>query len=157
MKPRWFTQRRLHRSAILALVVGGLATACAGSSSSGTSTGKESASDFIKQVTTEFSRGQAGPLWDALYPADQAIVSRARFMQCEGNQGFRLKDMKVLDTYSESVDVGGAAERSEAVTVQVTSDNGVTTATVHAVKVGATWRWILSASDRAAYRSGKCP
>ena len=65
--------------------------------------------------------------------------------------------MKVLETYRESVDINGAPERSEAVTVQVTSDNGVTTATVHAMKVGARWHWILSPADRAAYKSGKCP
>jgi hypothetical protein len=78
-------------------------------------------------------------------------------MQCQGNQGFRLKSMKVLETYGDTLDVEGKAERAEAVTVQVTSDDGVTTATVHAIKVGTSWHWILSPTQRAAYRSGKCP
>jgi hypothetical protein len=152
------TKRWLHRGAILALVIGGLATtACSGGSAGGTA-GTESASTFIKRVTTEFSLGQSGRLWDQLLPSDQAIVSRARYTQCQGNQGFRIKDMKVLDTYSDPVDVGGAApERADAVTVQVTSDDGVTTATVHAISIGGSWHWVLSSADRAAYRAGKCP
>ncbi len=41
--------------------------------------------------------------------------------------------------------------------VQVTSDDGITTATVHAIKVDGTWRWILQPSDYAAYKRGACP
>lgn len=141
---------------VVAIVL--LATAACGSSGgSAGSGGTESAKAFVQRITTEFSRGQAGPLWDDLYPADQALVSRSRFMQCQGNQGFRLKSMKVLETYGDTLDVEGKAERAEAVTVQVTSDDGVTTATVHAIKVGTSWHWILSPTQRAAYRSGKCP
>jgi hypothetical protein len=149
---------RLHRGQIIvALLIGSLATACGGGSSAGTSTGTDSAAGFIERVTTEFSRGQSGRLWDELYPPDQALVSRSRFMQCQGNQGFHLKSVQVLETYNDSVDVEGTSERAEAVTVQTTSDDGVTTATVHAVKVGGTWHWILSPRQRDAYRSGKCP
>jgi len=143
-----------HRGAIVAAaLIGVLASACAGGSSSGT----DSATAFVQRVTTEFSRGQSGPLWDELYPKDQALASRSRFMQCEGNQGFHLKSFKVLETFNDSVDIEGTAEKADAVTVQVTSDNGVTTATMHAIKVGGTWHWILSPAQRAAYRSGRCP
>ena len=132
-----------------------LAAACGGGS--GGSTGKESADAFVQRITTEFSRGQAGRLWNDLAPADQAIVSRARYTQCQGNQGFNLRSVKVLDHYSEPIEVDGASEHSEAVTVQVTSDTRVTTATMHAIDVGGRWRWILSAPDRADYRQGRCP
>ena len=154
---RFGNHRQIANAIVVAALIALLATACAGGSSGGTSTGTESAAGFIQRITTEFSRGQSGPLWDDLYPADQALVSRSRFMQCQGNQGFRLKSMKVLETYGDTLDVEGKAERAEAVTVQVTSDNGVTTATVHAIKVGTSWHWILSPTQRAAYRSGKCP
>jgi hypothetical protein len=43
------------------------------------------------------------------------------------------------------------------VTVRVTSDDGITTATMHAVSVRGKWRWVLQSSDREAYASGKCP
>jgi hypothetical protein len=141
---------------VVAIVV--LATAACGSGGGAAgSGGKESAKAFVERITTEFSRGQSGRLWDELAPADQAIVSRARYTACEGNEGFTLRAVKVLDEYSEPVEVDGASEHSDAVTLQVTSDTGVTTATLHALPVGGRWQWILSSADRAAFRSGKCP
>ena len=102
-----------HRGAIVAAaLIGVLASACAGGSSSGTSGGTDSATAFVQRVTTEFSRGQSGPLWDELYPKDQALASRSRFMQCEGNQGFHLKSFKVLETFNDSVDIEGSPNLS---------------------------------------------
>ena len=143
-------------AAFTALVVA-LAAGC-GSSGSGRSTaGSQSASDFVRQVTTQFSRGQAGPLWDTLHPADQAVVSRARYMACQSNEGFDLMKIKVLQTYPDTVDIAGKPTPSTAVSVKVTADDGNTTATMHAVKVGGAWRWILSPADYASYAKGKCP
>jgi hypothetical protein len=133
------------------------AAACGGGSGGAGSGGKESAKAFVQRITTEFSRGQAGRLWDELAPPDQAIVSRARYAACQGNEGFVLKSVKALDSYSEPVDVDGSTERSDAVTLQVTSDTGVTTATIHAVPIAGKWHWILSSADRAAFRGGTCP
>ena len=117
----------------------------------------QSASDFVRQVTSEFSRGQAGRLWDQLHPADQAVVTRSRFIACQSNQGFGLRRFQVLETYEETVPVGGKNAESTAVSVQVTSDDGVTTATLHAVRVNGEWRWILRPADHAAYKRGACP
>lgn len=147
----------LWRARVCAVAVIGSAMLAAGCNSGSSASGKESPSGFIERITTEFSRGQAGRLWDDLIPADQALVSRNRYVACQGNEGFVLKSMKVLDTYSEPVDVDGAPEKSDAVSLQVTSDSGVTTATMHAVSVNGRWRWILSPSDRAAYIHAKCP
>lgn len=137
-----------------------LLTACGGSggtTSGGVGGGKQTAADFIREVTTQFSRGQSGRLWDTLHPADQAIVSRARYTECQSNAGFDLKAFKVLETYAETVDVGGKAVPSTAVSIRATSEDGVTTATMHAVSLDNRWRWILSPSDYRAYRQGKCP
>jgi hypothetical protein len=111
----------------------------------------------MRRITTEFSRGQAGRLWDSLVPAEQRVVPRARYIACQGNGGFRLRSFKVLETYSEAVEVEGKETPSTAVTVQVTSDDGVTTATMHAVKIGGSWRWMLRPSELAAYAAGRCP
>ena len=153
--------RRVAGLAAAALVVG-LAAGCgasggSGGSSQSTGGSGQSAGDFIRQVTTQFSRGQAGPLWDSLHPTDQAVVGRLRYMECQSNAGFDLMKLKVLQTYPDSVDVAGKPTRSTAVSVRVTSDDGVTTATMHAVKVSGKWRWILSPRDYAAYKTGKCP
>jgi hypothetical protein len=144
----------ISMAAVLAVLS---AAACGGGGGGAGSGGKESAQAFVQRITTEFSRGQTGRLWNELAPADQAIVSRARYVACQGNEGFVLKSVKVLDSYSEPVDVDGASERSDAVTLQVTSDSGITTATMHAVSIGGKWHWILSSADRAAFRGGKCP
>ena len=141
-----------------AALVAAVATGCGGGGSGSTSSGGgQSAADFIQQVTTQFSRGQSGRLWDSLHPADQAIVARARYMACQSNSGFYLKKVKVLETYADPVDIAGKSTPSTAISVRVTSDDGVTTATMHAVKVNGTWRWILSPADSAAYKQGRCP
>jgi uncharacterized protein YchJ len=139
-------------AAVLAVILAG----CGGSRNSGTR-GPQSAADFIRQVTTQFSLGQTGPLWDSLHPADQAVVSRARYMACHSSSGFDLQKFTVLQTYADTVDVSGKATASTAVSVRVTSDDGVTTATMHAIELNGKWRWILSPADYSAYRQGKCP
>jgi hypothetical protein len=147
-------------AAALLAGVAAFAAGCGGGGGSGTTgaaSGKQSASDFVKQVTVQFSRGQSGRLWDELLPADQAVVTRARFVACQQNEGWNLKSIKVLETYADPVDVDGKSLPAKAVSVRVTSEDGVTTATMHAVSVNGTWRWILQPVDRAAYKSGKCP
>ncbi len=139
------------------VVLAALALLGAGCGGGGSSPNSPSAADFVKHVTTEFSRGQTGPLWDELHPAEQALVTRARFVACEQNEGFGLRKIRVLDTYQETVDLAGKATPSTAVTVQVTSDDGITTATLHAVRVGDTWRWMLQPADLAVYKRGGCP
>ena len=138
-------------------LVAALAAGCGGGGATGTAGGGSSAADFIRQITTQFSRGQTGPLWDTLIPADQAIVTRARYMECHTTSGFDLQKFKVLQTYPDTVVVAGKATPSTAVSVRVTADDGVTTATMHAVRVKGTWRWMLSPADSASYRQGKCP
>ena len=141
-------------AAVVALMV--VATALSGCG--GTTAPKTpSAADFIRQVTTQFSRGQTGPLWDTLHPADQAIVSRSRYMACHTSAGFELQKFTVIQTYSDPIDIAGKTTPSTAVTVRVNSDNGVTTATIHAVNVHGAWRWILSPTDYTVYKQGKCP
>ncbi len=140
-----------------AALIAALLAGCGSSRSSGTTAGQQSAADFIRQVTTQFSLGQTGPLWDTLHPADQAIVSRARYMACHTSSGFELQKFKVLQTYPDTVEIAGKATPSTAVSVRATADDGVTTATIHAVSLNGKWRWILSPVDFAAYKQGRCP
>ena len=84
-------------------------------------------------------------------------MTRALFVDCQANEGWNLKSIKVLETYDDPVAVGAKSLPSKAVTVRVDSDDGITTATMHAVSVNGTWRWVLQSSDRTAYAAGKCP
>ena len=147
--------RGTGRRALAAVCVAAAGTLAAGCGGGGSST--PSASDFVRRITTEFSRGQAGRLWDELHPAEQAVVTRTRFIECQKNEGFGLRKFKVLESYTETFDVAGTPAQSTAVTVQVTSDDGITTATLHAVLVAGKWRWILQPADYAAYKRGACP
>jgi hypothetical protein len=149
------TKRWLEVAAAGSLVAA-LAAGCGGGSNTSKG-GAQSAASFISQVTTQFSRGQTGPLWDTLHPADQAVVSRARYMACQSNEGFNLLKLKVLNTYPDTIVVGRKSMPSTAVSLRVTADDGTTTATMHGVKVNGAWRWILSPADYTAYRSGRCP
>ncbi len=145
------------RTTIAAGTLAACAALAAGCGGGGGSGGTESASSFVERVTLEFSRGQAGRLWDDLHPAEQAVVARSRFISCESNEGFGLHKIKVLDSYEETIDVAGTPTRSTAVSVRVTSDDGITTATLHAVLVGGKWRWVLQPADFTAYERGGCP
>ena len=147
----------LRCATIGAVVFVAMLAGCGGSGSSTSGGGKQTAASFIREVTTQFSLGQSGRLWSTLHPADQAVVSRTRYTACQSNVGFDLKKLQVLDTYADSVNVEGKAIPATAVSVRATSDDGVTTATMHAVSVNGAWRWILSPADYAAYQHGKCP
>lgn len=131
-------------------------TACGGRASPAKQQAR-TADAFVRRITVQFSRGQSGRLWDSLLPSDQRIVSRARFVACQAGTGWNLKSLKVLDTYGDSVAVGGNTIPAEAVSVRATSDDGTTTATMHAVLVKGTWRWLLQPSDRQRYAAGACP
>ncbi len=144
--------RRLAATLVV-LATALLVTGCGGGSSSG----QGSAADFVSRITTEFSRGQSGRLWDELLHADQRLVTRARFVECQANEGWELKSIKVLETYDDPVHVDARTLESKAVTLRVSSDDGVTTATMHAVSAGGIWHWVLQAADRTAYTSGRCP
>jgi hypothetical protein len=154
---------QLHTKWVLAavLLVGSLSAGCGGSGNKGgaggAATGGQSAAAFIRTVTTQFSLGQSGRLWDTLHPADQAVVSRTRYMACQSNSGFDLKKLNVLDSYADPIEIAGKTTPATAVSVRTTSDDGVTTATVHAVLLQGKWRWVLSPADYAAYQHGKCP
>jgi hypothetical protein len=150
-------RRQAARIVVLSGVVCGLTVLGSGCGGGSSRSATESPADFVRRVTTEFSRGQSGRLWDELLPADQRIVTRARFVACQANEGWDLKNIKVLETYDDPVAVGAKSLPSKAVTVRVTSDDGITTATMHAVNVNRKWRWVLQSADRTAYSSGKCP
>jgi hypothetical protein len=146
------TRRAWCTALIAAVALAGVVSACGGGSGGG-----RGASDFVRRVTTEFSRGQSGRLWNELLPADQRLVTRARFVECQSNEGWDLRKIKVLETYSDPVAVGVKTIPATAVSVRVTSDDGVTTATMHAVSLGGAWHWLLQPSDRSAYSAGRCP
>jgi hypothetical protein len=72
-------------------------------------------------------------------------------------RGLDSRSIKVLDTFGDPVAVGAKTVPATAVSVRVTSDDGVTTATMHAVSFAGAWHWLVQPSDRSAYSAGRCP
>jgi hypothetical protein len=139
----------------LAALVLGVAAAAVGCGSS-RQAASQSPEQFVRQLTQQFADAQAGPLWSELLPREQRQVPRSLFLACQGN-GFTVKSVKVLASYDEPVEVDGAQRPSTAVSVRVGATDGVTTATLHVVRAGGHWHWILRPDQLAAYRRGVCP
>ena len=172
--------------AVLVLVVGlCLCAGCGGSKSSAPPTqGTTGASqttteaqepdqdpaDFFKESANQAFLGQYGRAWDSLYPSQQALVSRSKYVDCESASNedtttYTLDKIEVLDQYDEPVRIGGQAKDvpSKAVTLRMTVSTPElekpvkVTRTAHAVAVNGEWRWILTPEDYRAYKAGRCP
>lgn len=128
--------------------------ACGGSDSDSDS----GAGDAAKAHFEHALAGQWGPDWDNLLPAQQAVVTRDAFLTCNAEKQNPAAGVKVKDTYIESIDVPeiGTTETT-AVTLHLTIDSREQDTTMHVVKVGDAWHWILSPDDIAAYKAGECP
>jgi hypothetical protein len=165
---------------VIAFVVVALAAGCGGNGDNETqanpttTTPKQDAGDFMKEITERSLRGQYGRVWESLHPAHQAIVSRERFDTCERDEdgtGATRITVKVVETYEEPVRVLGSTRQegeseikdSTAVTLRFNYSNPLTGKpaeehqTVHAIAVGGEWKWILGPQTFNAYVSGECP
>ena len=126
---------------------------------------EEAAGEMLKAVMTYLSDGQTGRAYDLMHPAQQAIVPKALYMKCAGDDlaGIEISDIKVKETFTEKVDVPGTDLTnvdSVAATITFKGQQGnldpeEATETFHAFLVDGQWRWTLS--DAAAYAGGECP
>jgi hypothetical protein len=124
--------------------------------------------DFYKDLVNQQALGQYGRAWDSLHPFHQAVVSRARYVDCQSQNDtgtFTIEKTEVLDQYDEPVRIPGQTKDvpSKAVTLRLTIGGGglekpgTYTQTAHAVAVDGQWRWILKSVDFRAYKAHRCP
>lgn len=160
------------RSLVLAVLVVALGSACA-ASEDGTQTPtqavpEETVSGFFSRQIEYGLWGQHGRAWDRLHPGQQALVPRAKYVECQQKTrdiypSLEVKSVEVLRTYNDSTDVVGIPESvTTAVKMRVTiSDPGVrnyvSTDTVHTVDVDGRFVWILPAAAVRAFEAGRCP
>ena len=115
----------------------------------------------VKRVVEQEYVGAYGEVWETLHPRHQRLVSRADYEECRRgiDVAGTLESVLILDVEDEPLTIYGLRPRtpSKAVEVRVTTDETEFTATYHAVRVGGTWRWVLS--DRAArgFARTDCP
>jgi hypothetical protein len=141
-------------------VVALLSVSCGGSDPAPTATPDPDAAAraFLVDRLERFSKGQFGPDWDVLHPAQQALVDRDHYIACSQAAGIPDFSVRAIESYHEPIEVPGTGLRpdSVAVTVELTAQDGTkSTLTPHAVDVDGGWRWIIG--DPAAYAGGACP
>jgi hypothetical protein len=115
----------------------------------------------IKRVIEQEYVGDYGPAWDGLHPRHQRFVTRPEYEECRRGIDVvgTLESVLILDVRDRPLTVFGLPPRTpaKAVDVRVTTDEGEFTATYHVVRVGDSWRWVLT--DRAArgFARTDCP
>lgn len=117
---------------------------------------EQSPEDAVEARFEMFSKGQHGPEWELLHPAQQALVPKDLYVQCSAAIDTPDFEAKATESYEETVTIPGTDQRAEsvAVTVEVSSSGAKETWTVHVFDVDGTWRWAL---DPEPYKAGKCP
>jgi hypothetical protein len=115
----------------------------------------------LKEVLEREYVGDYGTAWDRLHPRHQRLVTRAEYEECRRgiDVAGTIESVLILDVHDEPLTVYGLPPRtpSKEVEVRVTTDESEYTASYHVVRVGDSWRWVLS--DRAArgFARTDCP
>ena len=122
--------------------------------------------EATRRVFDHADKGQWGPSWDLLHPAQQAFVPKDLFVRCrsEAASGINIDEVRILETYDEHIPIPGTTTQTEsvAVTVQLTATIGALgkqtdKETVHAIEVNGVWRWTVTDAHATAFKVGKCP
>jgi hypothetical protein len=129
---------------------------------------KEDPVVFLRGIVRSIAANDYERVWPTLHPAQQRVATRDLYVRCEllSPVPGHLDRIRVLRSVDEQIAIagaGGGLVDSKAVTFELklsepaTAASVVVTKTVHAVAVRGRWRWILSPSRFASYRSGSCP
>lgn len=137
----------------VALVLIVILAACGGGGDSDNGAGDAAVNQYEMAI-----RDQWGRVWDELHPAQQAVVPRDLYDECQSQTRMQDFDISVDETFEETIDV---AELGEVETTAVTLefDNGETSqfVTSHLIEVDGEWKWILPSEAVASFASGECP
>jgi hypothetical protein len=142
---------------LIAVLVAALAGGCALSENER----DHEAGAAIKDVLEREYVGDYGTAWDSLHPRHQRFVTREEYEECRRgiDVAGTIETVLILDVRDEPLTVYGLQPRTPAkeVEVRVTTDENEYTASYHVVRVGDSWRWVLS--DRAArgFARTDCP
>lgn len=100
----------------------------------------------------QLSDGQYGRLYETLHPAQQALISRDKFVTCyeKIDTTGKITDVNVKEHYTEPDRIPGTDQdvASVALTISYSSDGEPDTATFHEYLVDGSWRWSFGAIDQ---------
>jgi hypothetical protein len=124
-------------------------------------TGDIGAGEFLQRITADHLSGDFSDSWEDLHPAHQKLISQIQFVYCGEREPPLEEDatVRILSVKPVTKDLPGIPQhRVQSVRIQIRDKQGVVdTYTSHAVRVGASWKWVLSASFVAAVEAGRCP
>jgi hypothetical protein len=115
---------------------------------------KDGAQAFFRTINTRISNRQWGPLYKRLHPAQQELIDRAAFFECEDREtpeGTEILGVEFIDSYREPVMIPGTdtEAKATALTVKVTVRRGHNRRTLrdttHVFFVKGKWRFIVDA------------
>jgi hypothetical protein len=149
--------------AALGIVAGGAIAASALALRSRARPG-EPPSVFAVHVVELIAANRYDEAWLDLHPVHQRVAPRYEYVGCESQSPIpgHLASVRVVRTFDDPAAMGrGRMVPSTAVVVRITlaqeSQRVVVTDTVHAVRVGHRWAWVLPAWRLEDYRAGVCP
>jgi hypothetical protein len=146
------------RGAALLVIVLALA-GCGGGDEAGS--GDLSAGEFLQQITAEHLRGEFSESWEDLHPTHQELINQIQLVYCGEREPTPSEDttVRILTVRPVTVELPEIPERrAQAVRIELRDGEGVVDRyTAHAVRVGDSWRWVLTPAFVRAIEAGKCP
>lgn len=119
------------------------------------------AGEFLQRITADHLSGEFSDSWEDLHPAHQKLISQIQFVYCGEREPALENDatVRILSVEPVTKELQQIPQRkAQAVRIQIRDKTGVVdTYTAHAVRVGGTWRWVLSGPFVTAVESDKCP
>ena len=126
---------------------------------------------LLNDFTGKFGeKGRFGEMWDKLHPGQQALIPRARYINCrdqpsDKRAGVAPKSTTLIQTtYQHPIDLTGIpVKTSTVVTMEVTVEdppNGKLVTrreTFELVVLDDEWKWVLPEADVQAFQKGTCP
>jgi hypothetical protein len=126
-----------------------------------TPSGELDAGEFLQGITADHLSGDFSDSWESLHPAHQKLISQIQFVYCGEREPALEEDttVRILSVTPVRKAIPRVPQRSaQAVRIEIRDDEGVVDSyTAHAVRVGETWRWVLSNAFVTAVEAGKCP
>jgi len=117
----------------------------------------DTASDAAEHLYEEFLAGNYGAAWDSLHPAQQRIVARDTFINCQAGISIPWTRVQILREHDEIWDAPEVGQvTTRAVEAQLMGDQDITQGTLHLVQVDGEWRWFLDESSVRAFKQGDC-
>ena len=117
------------------------------------SSDQDAAGRAAVDLMESYGRGEWGPIYDRLHPAQQALVSQDQYLRCGRDEalaeGLAVVDsIEVAGTEAGSASIAGTDLTVPAVQVSLQLDSSPTPADVTMIYAEGSWRWTAGDLDQ---------